>query len=89
MRVSSTVIALLTASASGLGLFRTDGDQSIVVNDELDVPGQSPLKYCDASRDDDIIEIQKVDLVPNPPEAYVKSSPTPLQRPRSALPTWI
>jgi len=69
MRVSSTIIAFLTASASGLGLFRTEGDQSIIINDELDVPGQSPLKYCDASRGDDIIEIEKVDLVPNPPEA--------------------
>jgi len=68
MRLSAALVALLTASASGLTLFGSD-DQSVIINDELDVPGESPLKYCEAARDDDIIVIEKVDLVPNPPEA--------------------
>jgi len=68
MRFSATVLAAFAASANGLGIWGSN-DQSVIVNDELDVPGDSPLKYCDASRDDDIIVIDKVDLSPNPPEA--------------------
>jgi len=69
MRFTTTVIALAAAaSTSALNVFRTDG-QSAALGDPLDVPGQNPLKYCDADRGDDIINIEKVTLTPNPPEA--------------------
>lgn len=64
----ATVVALAfgLAPASGLSIFR---DDQSVIQDNLDVPGESPLKYCDEKRDDDIILIESVDLSPNPPEA--------------------
>jgi len=68
MRLSAAVLTLLAASTNGLGLWGSD-DQSIILDDELDIPGKSPLKYCDASRDDDILVIEKINLSPNPPEA--------------------
>lgn len=66
----ATVVALAfgLAPASGLSVFR---DDQSVVKDNLDVPGDSPLKYCEEQRDDDIILIQSVDLSPNPPQACV------------------
>jgi hypothetical protein len=65
--------AVLVALASGLGqaaagLSLFGGDQS-VISDSLDVPGESPLKFCDENRDDDILLIESVDLTPNPPQA--------------------
>jgi hypothetical protein len=67
MRLSAVVLAL-AASANARNVFRRDG-QSLFTRDELDVPGQNPLKYCDADRSDDIITIEEVILAPNPPEA--------------------
>jgi hypothetical protein len=68
MRLSAAVIALLSTSATALSVFR---ENSVSANDELDVPGKSPLKFCDAAADrkDDIITIEEVILTPNPPEA--------------------
>ncbi|KAK4226350.1 putative Phosphatidylglycerol/phosphatidylinositol transfer protein precursor [Podospora fimiseda] len=69
MRFSTTIIALAAAATTnGLNVFRGD-DQSVILGDPLEVPGQNPLKYCDADRGDDIIDIEKVTLTPNPPEA--------------------
>ncbi|RKU47500.1 Phosphatidylglycerol/phosphatidylinositol transfer protein [Coniochaeta pulveracea] len=67
MRFAAVVaLACGLAPASALNRFRRD---QISVTDDLDVPGDSPLKYCDSNRGDDIISIQSVDLTPNPPEA--------------------
>ncbi|KAK0671138.1 putative Phosphatidylglycerol/phosphatidylinositol transfer protein precursor [Cercophora samala] len=69
MRFSTTVLALATAvSANPLNTFHGE-KQSLVRRDDLAIPGDNPLKYCDADRGDDIITIEKVDLTPNPPEA--------------------
>ncbi|KAK3687537.1 putative phosphatidylglycerol/phosphatidylinositol transfer protein [Podospora appendiculata] len=70
MRLSATtsLLALFSASTSALSIFRGD-EHSVIINDELDVPGQSPLKYCEADRGSDIIIIENVVLTPNPPEA--------------------
>ena len=70
MRFSAATITLLFASINALSL-RTTDDQSVIIKDELDVPGQSPLKFCEADRDQDIITIEEVVLEPNPPQAYV------------------
>ncbi|KAK3306585.1 ML domain-containing protein [Chaetomium strumarium] len=63
----STVIFALAASVNARNVFRPG--QSLVARNELDVPGQNPLKFCDANRDDDLISIEEVVLTPNPPEA--------------------
>ncbi|KAK0742215.1 ML domain-containing protein [Apiosordaria backusii] len=69
MRFSTTVIALAAAvSANPLNTFRSER-QSLVRRDDLAIPGENPLKFCDADRGDDIITVEKVDLTPNPPEA--------------------
>jgi hypothetical protein len=70
MRFSAAAtLALVSASAArGLSLFG-DEDQSVVIQDELDVPGESPLKFCEPDRNADLIVIHRVDLSPNPPEA--------------------
>ncbi|KAH8889675.1 hypothetical protein GQ53DRAFT_188086 [Thozetella sp. PMI_491] len=68
MRFTPTLLAALAVGANSLGLWGAD-DQSIILDDELDVPGKSPLKFCEAARSDDLIEIKSVDLSPNPPEA--------------------
>ncbi|KAK3991306.1 putative Phosphatidylglycerol/phosphatidylinositol transfer protein precursor [Cladorrhinum sp. PSN332] len=69
MRFSTTIIAIAAAATTNaLSVFRGD-EQSVILGDPLEVPGQNPLKYCDADRGDDIINIEKVTLTPNPPEA--------------------
>lgn len=71
MRFAAVVaLAFGLVPASGLSVFRGEGgDQSLLGDDDLDVPGNSPLKFCDADRADDIITIKSVDLTPNPPQA--------------------
>lgn len=69
MRLSAAaILALAAASANALNVFRGDG-QSRITDDDLDVPGKNPLKFCDADRADDIITIEEVMLTPNPPQA--------------------
>lgn len=67
MRLSAVILAL-AASANARNVFRR-GQQSPLADDDLLVPGQNPLKFCDADRGDDIITIDEVVLTPNPPEA--------------------
>lgn len=71
MRLSSAVyIAALSASnLVSAGSWFGTGD--VIVNDAQKVPGDSPLQFCDANHDEDTVHIDKVDLSPNPPEAYV------------------
>ncbi|KAK0641551.1 putative phosphatidylglycerol/phosphatidylinositol transfer protein [Cercophora newfieldiana] len=67
MRLAATVVALLWAGVSARNVPRFG--QSVFADDELDVPGQSPLKFCEADRAKDIITIEEVVLSPNPPQA--------------------
>jgi len=61
MRLSAVILAL-AASASARTILRSE-------DDDLDVPGKNPLKFCNADRDDDLITIDEVVLTPNPPQA--------------------
>jgi hypothetical protein len=70
MRFSAAVVAILSAGLTG-GLSILRAEQSVVNDDGLDVPGNSPLKFCDKPHDEDIVTIMNVDLLPNPPEASV------------------
>ncbi|GAM88285.1 hypothetical protein ANO11243_063180 [Dothideomycetidae sp. 11243] len=40
----------------------------VSLTEDLDVPGENPLRYC-AQPDENILEIESVDLSPNPPQA--------------------
>jgi hypothetical protein len=68
MRLSSIVLAL-AASASARNVFRSGGQSLVKRGDDLDVPGENPLKFCTADRDADLITINEVTLSPNPPTA--------------------
>ncbi|RYP32578.1 hypothetical protein DL766_003903 [Monosporascus sp. MC13-8B] len=43
--------------------------QDPIVGEATKVPGDSPLEFCDSDHSKDIVHIEKVDLLPNPPEA--------------------
>lgn len=70
MKLSTALIALSAGVAqAGFGL--NFGGSQVTVNDDLKIPGNSPLELCPKAHDDDILSIEKVDLVPNPPKACV------------------
>lgn len=71
MRLSAALVALSAAVAhAGFGL--NFGGNQVTVNEDLKIPGDSPLELCPKAHDKDIITIDKVDLVPNPPKACVQ-----------------
>lgn len=75
MRLSAALIALSAGVAhAGFGL--SFGGGQAVINDDLKIPGNSPLQLCDKSHDEDILAIENVDLVPNPPLACVSPATT-------------
>ncbi|EGR51806.1 uncharacterized protein TRIREDRAFT_45085 [Trichoderma reesei QM6a] len=68
MRFATTVACLaacLAAPATALAIW---GDSASALNAGLKVPGENPIEFCDGNRANDLIEIQKVDLAPNPPK---------------------
>lgn len=70
MRFATAVIAFLSAGFAPAGAsVLVQRDQSVIVNDDLKVPGDSPLELCPKSHDEDIVTIDSVDLSPNPPQA--------------------
>ncbi|KAH6635565.1 ML domain-containing protein [Chaetomium sp. MPI-SDFR-AT-0129] len=72
MRLSAFTFAL-AATASARNVFRPEGSSSTLIKrgdePDLSVPGDNPLSFCDADREDDFIVIEEVNLSPNPPEA--------------------
>jgi hypothetical protein len=68
MRFSPVVLAL-AATASARNVFRTGGQSLVKRDDELKVPGENPLEFCEVNRGEDILSIDKVTLSPNPPQA--------------------
>jgi len=71
------IIALcaLSLSASAFSLNINTEQHPIAIKDDLSVPGENPLEYC-SDPSDYLLEIDNVDLDPNPPQAYVKPSRT-------------
>ncbi|KAI1083536.1 phosphatidylglycerol/phosphatidylinositol transfer protein [Whalleya microplaca] len=68
MRLSTACVAALSASvASATGWFGSS--QEVIVDDAQKVPGDSPLEFCDTDHSNDIVKIESVDLLPNPPES--------------------
>ncbi|TGJ83314.1 hypothetical protein E0Z10_g5465 [Xylaria hypoxylon] len=68
---SVACIAALSASnlASAGNWFGID---DVTVNEAKKVPGDSPLQFCDTDHGQDTVTIEKVDLLPNPPESGTK-----------------
>ena len=87
MRLSATAcVAALSASVVSAGSGWFSSQDVIETNDAAKVPGDNPLEFCDTDHSKDIVHIEKVDLLPNPPEAYV--SPPPLSPTRSNGRPW-
>ena len=74
MRISTALIALAAATSPACCLsINTDSQArlspSVDSDDGYKIPGDSPLELCRSDHTLDMIEIQRVDLLPNPPEA--------------------
>ena len=88
MRLSATAcVAALSASVVSAGSGWFSSQDVIETNDAAKVPGDNPLEFCDTDHSKDIVHIEKVDLLPNPPEAY-GSPPPPLPPTRSNGRPW-
>lgn len=68
MKLAALVLAAGCAVTVSADLSWMPGQVKIA--EEFKVPGENPLYFC-ADPKDDILEIEKVDLSPNPPEPYV------------------
>ncbi|KAI1379292.1 phosphatidylinositol/phosphatidylglycerol transfer protein [Hypoxylon crocopeplum] len=68
MRFSTACVAALSAGVASAGSW-FGGSQEVLVKDVQKVPGDSPLEFCDSDHSNDIIKIESVDLLPNPPES--------------------
>ncbi|OAQ96684.1 hypothetical protein LLEC1_02206 [Akanthomyces lecanii] len=42
---------------------------TVVLGGSLKVPGESPVEFCDADRESDLVNVQKIDIAQNPPKA--------------------
>ncbi|RPA73407.1 phosphatidylinositol transfer protein [Ascobolus immersus RN42] len=64
----SNLIAVLPvfASLSAAAALKSPANVSILGSTGPEVPGENPLKFC-SKPSEDLIQIDKVDLVPNPP----------------------
>lgn len=69
MRFSTTVACLAACLAAPTTALAIWGESASALTANLKVPGENPIEFCSADRDDNLIEIQKVDLAPNPPKA--------------------
>ncbi|KAI1105837.1 phosphatidylinositol/phosphatidylglycerol transfer protein [Jackrogersella minutella] len=67
MRLSTTCVAALSASVASAGSW-FGGSQDVIIKEAQKVPGESPLEFCDTDHSKDIMKIESVDLLPNPPE---------------------
>ncbi|KAM5348338.1 hypothetical protein ACJ41O_008162 [Fusarium nematophilum] len=67
----STVTACLTACLAPASALSVHNGRApdIAINDDLKIPGDSPLELCPGDHAADLIQIDSVDLLPNPPQA--------------------
>ncbi|KAG5992913.1 hypothetical protein E4U52_002444 [Claviceps spartinae] len=69
MRVSAAILSALVAPSAALSFWNVDAQKGISSNEDLKIPGQSPLEYCPDKKSEGYIEIYNIDLAPNPPAA--------------------
>ena len=65
MKLLTLLIGALATTSVSAGLFGSSVEIA-PFEDKLDVPGDNPLQHCQ-DPEDDILEIDSVDLDPNPP----------------------
>ncbi|KAI0815438.1 phosphatidylinositol transfer protein [Xylaria sp. FL0064] len=63
---AACIAALSAGNLVSAGWFGTD---DVTTNEAQKVPGDSPLQFCDADHSEDMVHIENVDLLPNPPES--------------------
>lgn len=54
---------------------------AVALGGGLKVPGESPIEFCNYDRDDDLLDVQKIDIAPNPPKPYAMLPPFLFQYP--------
>jgi hypothetical protein len=64
--LSLLATALLAASASARSSIFGNSIEVAPFEDSIKVPGENPLQHCQDPKDD-ILELESVDLDPNPP----------------------
>lgn len=69
MMFSSLLLPLLLATAAARSSFFKLGNQ-VALDSKPKVPGDNPLHFCQ-SAEVYSLDIEKVDLIPNPPKALV------------------
>lgn len=74
MRFSAVLIAVSAGFVSARGGLSLFGGSQTALDDNLKIPGDSPLELCPKPHDADILTIERVDLSPNPPKACVIGS---------------
>lgn len=70
MKVSAVLLAASSAASVSAAATWTMGGNQVVINEDWKVPGDNPLYFC-ADPKDYILDIENVDLDPNPPQPYV------------------
>ncbi|RDW92105.1 putative phosphatidylglycerol transfer protein [Coleophoma crateriformis] len=68
MKLSTSLIALCLStvvSSEGLSLFGSGSQKAFT--DDINVPGDNPLRYCKPEHGSDILKLEIVNLSPNPP----------------------
>ncbi|KAG6052769.1 hypothetical protein E4U17_005429 [Claviceps sp. LM77 group G4] len=67
MKVSAAILSALVAPSAALSFWNVDAQKGISSNEDLKIPGQSPLEYCPDKKSEGYIKIYRIDLAPNPP----------------------
>lgn len=70
MKVSTVLLVATSAASASAGSIWSSGGDQAVINEEFKVPGDNPLYFC-ADPKDYLLDIENVDLSPNPPVPYV------------------
>lgn len=69
MQITTLTTAFLIATAvSARSTFFASSPAIAPYEDSFEVPGENPLRHCEDPKDD-ILDLQSVDLDPNPPKA--------------------
>ena len=67
--VALAILSACLAPAAASSAFDGKSAAAIADDDDHKIPGDSPLELCKGDHDKDLITINNVDLLPNPPKA--------------------
>lgn len=70
MKVSAVLVAASSVASVSAGANWMAGGSQAVINEAFKVPGDNPLYFCEDPKNY-ILDIENVDLDPNPPLPYV------------------